>query len=189
MSLGRVGEAVLLPTCPSDTSSFVAFYKQHYRQLRYRLRVLTRDDAVAEDILADTMTLMWSRWQELAGVSDEPHGFPRMRAFAYRTAYLKHLKHREKASRDSSLTSFEVESEVFASYNDASVGAELAETIGEIARLPEQQRQTLMLKLLGYDDEEVAEKLGVKPTTVRSNLTHARRKIVHYLARHAAPVC
>jgi RNA polymerase sigma-70 factor (ECF subfamily) len=187
VSLGRVGEAVLSPTRPHDDSSFVAFYKEHYRQLRNRLRVLTRDDAVAEDLLADTMILMWSRWHDLAGASDERNGFPRMRAYAYRTAYLKLLGHRRVANHDSSLTNFELESEIFASHNDASVGVELAETIREIARLPEQQRQTLVLKLLGYDDEEVAEKLGVKQATVRSNLTHARRKIVGYLACHAVP--
>ncbi|MEV8440778.1 sigma-70 family RNA polymerase sigma factor [Actinosynnema sp. NPDC051121] len=162
------------------------FYKQHYARLRYRLRVLVRDDAAAEDLLADTMTLMWSRWRELAGPSDEADGFPRMRAYAYRTAYLKLVRYRQRVNYDSSLTCFEAESEIFASYNDASVGVELAETVREIARLPEQQRQTLVLKLLGYEDEEVAEKLGVKQATVRSNLTHARRKIVDYLARHAA---
>lgn len=47
---------------------------------------------------------------------------------------------------------------------------------------------TLAMRILGYEDDEVADVLGVGEGTVRSHLAHARRKIAKHLYSHVAGV-
>lgn len=166
----------------SAAETFARFYRQHHDRLRYRLRVLVRDDDTAEDLVADTMVLIWSRWSELDGPGDAAAGFPRLRAYAYTTAHFKARNHQRSTTHHEPLSGADLEN-ALASRHDASSGVEYAETMEQIGRLPEQQRRTLQLKLDGYDDREIAARLGVERTTVRSNLVHARRKITDYLHR------
>lgn len=172
--------------CLEAQESFERFYRRHYNMLRVRLRVLTRNNEVAEDLLADTMTLMWSRWMDLDGPGDEAAGFPRLRSYAYTTAHNKVQAYRRSTSQHTVLDP-EVELEQLVSHVDASSGIALAETIAQIGRLPEQQQRTLVLKLLGLADREVADELGVGVTTVRSNLAYARKKLADYLAERVRP--
>jgi RNA polymerase sigma factor (sigma-70 family) len=139
------------------------------------------DRAAVEDIVADTMTLMWQRWEELGGPDDEVHGFPQMRVYAYRTARFKMLELTRWRRLTEPLGSIDPESAVFATHSNASHSAEEQDTLRIIRALPERQRRALALRMLGYEDREVAQVLGIGEGTVRSHLATARRKLHEYL--------
>jgi RNA polymerase sigma-70 factor (ECF subfamily) len=51
-----------------------------------------------------------------------------------------------------------------------------------LAALPERQRQVMAWLYDGYSPPEIAEHLGMKPASVRSNIRHARKTLVRVLA-------
>jgi RNA polymerase sigma factor (sigma-70 family) len=54
-----------------------------------------------------------------------------------------------------------------------------------LRRLPRRRRLVMAWHLDGFDNEEIAEQLGMVPATVRSNLRHARIALkAQYQARH-----
>ena len=56
-------------------------------------------------------------------------------------------------------------------------------------RLSERQLQVASLLALGFTQDEIAGLLGIKPTTVRTHMVHARQKLgVHTTAALAAQV-
>ncbi|WP_332880971.1 sigma-70 family RNA polymerase sigma factor [Streptomyces sp. NBC_00564] len=71
-------------------------------------------------------------------------------------------------------------------------GGELGEkerVLGLIAELPPRQREVLALAYDGRSIQEIAEHLGIKPGTVRSNLRHARETLRKALEMELGPEC
>lgn len=62
-------------------------------------------------------------------------------------------------------------------------GHESIEMAEIIEKLPERQKEAIVLRMDGYSYEEIAEKLGVEESTVRSSVRHARVRIANELAK------
>lgn len=182
MSSGRVGHGATSLTARPDAATFAKFYHECRDPLYRSVLGLVRDPVAAEDIVADTMTLMWQRWSEInRSHNEDADGFPRMRAFAHTTARYKVLDFWRRSKRDYPVESFDPDSGIFASSSSASYRTEFEETLRVIGELPDRQRRALALRIWGYDDSEVAEQFGVGEATVRSHLSIARRKVFDYL--------
>lgn len=141
------------------------------RNTIYRLVLsITSDSAEAEDIVQDVFERIWLIRDKVLDST-----FPR--AYACRIAHnLAIDRERIKKRRQT----FSVNDEI--TTNDITISAELSDiasiTQQAIASLPEKQRLAIHLRdVEGYEIEEIAEVLGCDNTSVRMNLSRARKSV------------
>lgn len=141
------------------------------RNTIYRLVLsITSDSAEAEDIVQDVFERIWLIRDKVLNST-----FPR--AYACRIAHnLAIDRERIKKRRQT----FSVNDEI--TTNDITISAELSDiasiTQQAIASLPEKQRLAIHLRdVEGYEIEEIAEVLGGDNTSVRMNLSRARKSV------------
>ena len=141
------------------------------RNTIYRLVLsITSDSAEAEDIVQDVFERIWLIRDKVLNST-----FPR--AYACRIAHnLAIDRERIKKRRQT----FSVNDEI--TTNDITISAELSDiasiTQQAIASLPEKQRIAIHLRdVEGYEIEEIAEVLGCDNTSVRMNLSRARKSV------------
>src|ERR1700694_1489208 len=156
-------------------------------RLRRYARVLTGDLNRADDLVQDTLTRAWAKrelWQE---GSD-------LRAWLFTIMHNVHINQFSLRQREFSEISLDAaagagawEIPVRATQSDR---VELAEIFVQIGRLPDEQREVLLLAAveeLRYQD--IAKVLGVPLVTVRSRLNRAREKLRRMTGdAHAAPL-
>ena len=141
------------------------------RNTIYRLVLsIISDSAEAEDIVQDVFERIWLIRDKVLNST-----FPR--AYACRIAHnLAIDRERIKKRRQT----FSVNDEI--TTNDITISAELSDiasiTQQAIASLPEKQRLAIHLRdVEGYEIEEIAEVLGCDNTSVRMNLSRARKSV------------
>ena len=141
------------------------------RNTIYRLVLsIISDSAEAEDIVQDVFERIWRIRDKVLNST-----FPR--AYACRIAHnLAIDRERIKKRRQT----FSVNDEI--TTNDITISAELSDiasiTQQAIASLPEKQRLAIHLRdVEGYEIEEIAEVLGCDNTSVRMNLSRARKSV------------
>ena len=141
------------------------------RNTIYRLVLsITSDSAEAEYIVQDVFERIWLIRDKVLNST-----FPR--AYACRIAHnLAIDRERIKKRRQT----FSVNDEI--TTNDITISAELSDiasiTQQAIASLPEKQRLAIHLRdVEGYEIEEIAEVLGCDNTSVRMNLSRARKSV------------
>lgn len=141
------------------------------RNTIYRLVLsITSDSAEAEDIVQDVFERIWLIRDKVLNST-----FPR--AYACRIAHnLAIDRERIKKRRQT----FSVNDEI--TTNDITISAELSDiasiTQQAIASLPEKQRLAIHLRdVEGYEIEEIAEVIGCDNTSVRMNLSRARKSV------------
>lgn len=141
------------------------------RNTIYRLVLsITSDSAEAEDIVQDVFERIWLIRDKVLNST-----FPR--AYACRIAHnLAIDRERIKKRRQT----FSVNDEI--TTNNITISAELSDiasiTQQAIASLPEKQRLAIHLRdVEGYEIEEIAEVLGCDNTSVRMNLSRARKSV------------
>src|SRR6266545_8397895 len=81
----RDGDGALLSSpsrCVSPGTSFEEFYARESAAIVRFARSKAGDQQAAEDLAAETLTLMFSRWGQLRGWLDEPGGELRLRGYA-----------------------------------------------------------------------------------------------------------
>ncbi|MBQ6612918.1 MAG: sigma-70 family RNA polymerase sigma factor [Alistipes sp.] len=142
------------------------------RETVYRLaRSITLNDAEAEDITQDVFEKVW-RSREIIMHSDYP------RAYICRMAHnLAIDRCRERVRKQE----FEgLERQNVANNGDATtdISDMAALTLRLINRLPEKQRVTIHLRdVEGYEIEEIAKVVGCDDSSVRMNLSRARKTL------------
>jgi RNA polymerase sigma-70 factor (ECF subfamily) len=144
-------------------------------RLRRYARVLTGDLNRADDLVQDTLTRAWAKrelWQE---GSD-------LRAWLFTIMHNVHINQFSLRQREFSEISLDADEEagaweipVRATQSDR---VELAEIFVQISRLPDEQREVLLLAAveeMRYQD--IAKVLGVPIGTVMSRLSRARERL------------
>lgn len=130
--------------------------------LRYAV-VLTGDRHLAEDLVQDVLVTAHRKWKRIAA-TDRPD------QYVYRMVTNAYLSWRRRWSTRQILLVEPPERPATA----AADRPDQSELWAELARLPRQQRATLVLRY--YEDlsvAEIAEVLGCAPATVRSNTSRA----------------
>jgi RNA polymerase sigma-70 factor, ECF subfamily len=153
-----------------EAAAFEGFYRDNARRLQGFLRLLTRNEQAAEDVMQETFTQIWR----------SPNGFQpergSLRAYLYgigrkRAADWQRKQPAGRPLAESVEQSTAANKETFAAINDA------------FARLTAQQQSLLWLREVeGQSYAELAEIFGIPTGTVRSRLFAAReelRKIWH----------
>ena len=162
---------LLRRTAARDRDAFRSLYVAYHRRLARFLLRLTRQFDVAEEIINDTMWVVWQRAADF-------HGDSRVSTWVMGIAYRRALKTLRRAN----LQARWIEFDNSADYNDqgsAVDGADRAELVTRaLAALPLEQRLVLELTYyLGHSCAEIAEITDTPVNTVKTRMFHARRKL------------
>lgn len=150
---------------PADRDEALsALFTAHYAGL-LRLAVLMVDPATAEDVVQDAFARLYGRWRTLR---DPAKALPYLRSCVLNGARsrLRHLKTaaRHAPPRDADAVSAE---------DAALVHAEHEEVLAALDRLPQRQREVLVLRYyLDLAEADIAKTLGITAGSVKQ---HASR--------------
>ena len=154
-----------------DRDAFREIYLRYHRRLARFLTRVTRGREDAEEIINDTLWIVWQRAGDFRGAS-------RVSTWIMGIAYRRALKIVRRATMHARMISREL------SNADATSGDEVEATANRqmldraLALLPLEQR--LVLEFTYYFDhscEEIAEIMDCPVNTVKTRMFHARRKL------------
>ncbi len=154
-----------------DTETFKKVFLPYHQKL-YRVAYrIVQDASNAEDIVQDTFIKLWNKRDELDSI-DNTEGFA---IIILRNTCLDYLR----KTKNDYHTSYEAdipESVSLSAQIELRDNAQYVKNL--INKLPEQQRQVLMLKHWdGYSDEEIEGMTGLSPGNIRVILSRARKTI------------
>jgi RNA polymerase sigma factor (sigma-70 family) len=166
--------------------TFEAFHDTYHKQwLRYaHLHAGTRSAAI--EIVQQTSLQLVAAWPHALRQESVPH-------YAWTVLKEQLAGWLPAHGRPVALTETAAFDAVSRALRDFQEGvAVLEEKIGlfsAISRLPERQRDVIVLRYaIGYDNGQVAELLGLRESTVRSHVSHAKRKLAAELGVADRPV-
>jgi RNA polymerase sigma factor (sigma-70 family) len=164
-----------------DMRAFEALYRTYHPRLTRFLMNMTRRRHLVEEILDDTMMVVWDRPDSFGGSS-------RVSTWIFAIAYrksLKALRRWDDAVEDpaaASRLSHEPDPEETLRQNQTR--ALLFDAMGELSA---EQRAVVDLAYFGGDGyREIAEVMGCPVDTVKTRMFHARRKLKQWLGGGAA---
>jgi RNA polymerase sigma-70 factor (ECF subfamily) len=157
---------------PDSGSEFHELFDRLYVRLVRALFLMTGDALMADELAQETFVRVFERWDRIKGM-DSPDGY------VFRVGMNLHRSRLRKVRRHG------VEfAERFATDPVA-----IAEARDEIERAlealtPREREVMVLVAWLGMETTEVADVLGVKPSTVRVLVARARTKIKVELSEH-----
>ena len=160
------------PAVVERQPSFERFFAdQHVRLLRASF-VLTGNHQEAEELTQDAFLSVWERWDRVAAMAD-PVGY------LYRTAMNRHRSKRRALERAAKrLVGRENTDDGFTATDERDAVARA------LTRLTPRQRAAIVLtSMLGFETDEAARILGVRPATVRSLTSQGRAAMREVLDR------
>jgi RNA polymerase sigma-70 factor (sigma-E family) len=140
-------------------------YVEQRRQGLFRFAVvLCGDPVLAEDVLTDVLGRAYEQWDRVSA-ADNVHAYVRRMLVNEYLGWWRRLKRTTPVAEIS---------EPDPAPDHAELHAERAAVVAELAKLPRKQRAVLVLRFYeGLSDDEVAQVLGCRPSTVRSNASRA----------------
>jgi RNA polymerase sigma-70 factor (ECF subfamily) len=157
------------------------YFIYHRRLLRFVMRMTSRQD-LAEEVLNDTMWIVWKKAGEFRAASQ-------VSTWILGIAYRQTLSTSRRTQFNAQFNGSSVEPEELevATADDAQLQAETREWLDQgLAQLPLEQRMVMELTyFLGHSCEEIAGIMDCPVNTVKTRMFHARRKLRIGLARLA----
>lgn len=146
---------------------FIPYHQKLYR-IAYRI---VQDAASAEDIVQDTFIKLWNKRGEMDNIDNTE-------AFAIITLRNTSLDYLRKTKNDYH-TDYDIDVPETQSLSRQIELQDQAEKVKYlINKLPDQQRQVMMMKHWdGYTDEEIEQITGLSPGNIRVILSRARKVI------------
>ena len=170
---GEEREAALVRrVAAQDSSAFELLYRNYYRRLTRFVEQLTRKRHLIDEILDDTMLVVWRKAATFTGQS-------RVSTWIFAIAYheLMRAHHRERRASqveplvDAALTVPSVE----AACIESETKTLLREVIGQLSA---EQRAVIELTYFhGFGYKEIAAITGCPLNTVKTRMFHARRRL------------
>lgn len=151
-------------------SSVLQRIESHIPALRRYARVLTRNHADADDLVQDCLERAISRAASFRADGD-------LRSWLFSILHNAHLDERRRRQRRGWDLDIDGAGEV-ATNGGQEISAEVRDVLTAFERLPDEQREVLLL--IGVDDlsyEEAARALDVPIGTVMSRLSRARERL------------
>ncbi|MFN8079214.1 MAG: SigE family RNA polymerase sigma factor [Kineosporiaceae bacterium] len=169
----------------SAQAEFVAFVAAEGGRLVRLARGLLRDPSAAEDVVQDVLATALLRWSRVGAADDVPAYVRRMVVNAC-TSYFRRAVRRERANDPEALTR---------RIDQAGAAADGFTTIDDrdrlmtaLRRLPARQRAVLVLRHYeGLPDAEIAELLGSREVTVRTNAHRGLARLRELLSEPSGP--
>lgn len=181
------GESLLLArTATGDREAFRDLYFMFHRRLARFLLRLTRRPEVAEEIINDTMLVVWQRAAEFRGDS---HVSTWILGIAYRRA-LKTLNRETRHDASAAASMDEPLPLDPATLSGLAHQAELSDWLDSaLARLSPPHRLVIELAhVLGLSCEEIAQVVDCPVNTVKTRMFYARQHLRAELATLATPM-
>ena len=160
-----------------DRDAFLELYLDYHRRLTRFLGRFTRNPADVEEIVNDTLWIVWTKASEFRGAS-------RVSTWIFGIAYRRSLKTLRTAMRyERAIRREQLESDAIA-YVDSKASEEREVIRHALAQLTTEQRLVMEFAyFLGHSCAEIAEIVGAPVNTVKSRMLHARRKLQSILAK------
>lgn len=159
--------ACLRAVARGDRSAFDQLYRDYYAHLlRFCLRVTGRT-GLAEDVINETMIVVWRRASEYRATSA-------VSTWIFGIAYRKSLKALAREQRASTLLAGMPEPEAADTPETSDVRAAVLQALAE---LPPEHRVVVDLTFLDCSYRQIAEMLGCPLGTVKSRMFHARARL------------
>lgn len=159
-----------------DLRAFEVLVRRHGGLMRaYALRILG-SNADVDDVVQEAFITAWRKLPDLADLSAVKAWL--MRIVNHKAIDRIRARHDDEPISDWSDQAPEAPDELDP-YRRAEAGSRREMLIAVLDRLPEAQRQCWVMKEAGgLSYEEIAEELGVPPSTVRGLLVRARRRLM-----------
>jgi RNA polymerase sigma-70 factor (ECF subfamily) len=162
---------LLRRTTARDREAFQELYRLYHRRLARFLTRMTRHYEVAEEIINDTMWVVWERAADFRGASQ-------VSTWIMGIAYRRALKTLRRASLQIQSADVDPPEEI----GDASAAVDEADrrelVMRALAQLPIEQRLVVEFTYyLGHSCADIAEIMDCPVNTVKTRMFHARRKL------------
>jgi RNA polymerase sigma-70 factor, ECF subfamily len=157
------GDVVRLPVAQQGPLDFTTFFDDEHRGLFRLLCFVTGNREDAADLMQDAFLKLWERWDRVEQMADP-------RAYLFRVA-LNGSRMRTRAALRAARKLVPI-----ASSHDPFDGVNLREDVRRILLgISSRQRAALvLLDLYGYESQEAARIMGIRPSTVRALATQGR---------------
>jgi RNA polymerase sigma factor (sigma-70 family) len=151
---------------------FASFFHHLFSRTVIMLMAMGASRAEAEDATQEALILAWRKWDSIS----EPAAWVRT------TASRIFWRRARKRCNQVVLLGDEIADQA-ATETDLAVFTEEQQNVLRLLRaLPARQRAVAALYYDGMSYEEIADLLGSQPNTVRSQLRHARKKLIEVMA-------
>ncbi|HEX7374947.1 MAG TPA: sigma-70 family RNA polymerase sigma factor [Steroidobacteraceae bacterium] len=162
---------LLRRTQAQDRDAFQELYKIYHRRLARFLTRMTRHYELAEEVINDTMWVVWQRAGDFRGSSQ-------VSTWIMGIAYRRALKSLRRANLHLQTADDAIEQED----SDAGVAIDHADraqlVTRALAQLPLEQRLVVEFTYyLGYSGADIAQIMDCPVNTVKTRMFHARRKL------------
>lgn len=163
----------------SADEALEALYAAHWRPLVRLAVLLVRDVGTAEEVVQDAFVATHGRWGRLRD-PDRALAYLRQAVVNRSRSALRHRGVVERHARDEGL----LPAERAAGADDAAVAGERRATVlAALARLPERQREVLVLRhYAGLSEAEIAEALGISSGSVKTHASRGNARLRELLA-------
>jgi RNA polymerase sigma-70 factor (ECF subfamily) len=160
-----------------DREAFSDLYLVYYRRLMRFLARLTRNPADAEEVVNDTLWIVWSKAADFRNAS-------RVSTWIFGIAYRRSLKMLRRSMAYERAILREQLAVDAVTFVESKAGEEREALRHALAQLTAEQRRVMEFAyFLGYSCAEIAEIVRVPVNTVKSRMFHARKKLQAILAR------
>jgi len=160
----------------ASACSFEDFFRvQNHRIAKLLLSTVSVSLAEAQDVVQEALTIMFRRW-------DEFRNNPAAGAYLAKVALNLAKRNAVKARWEAPTADVTDLADVLALAADSSGEAEQGQLVIRLLRqLPPAQAETMACVVDGLKPSEISQLLSVPPSTVRSNLRHARKRLAAVL--------
>ena len=160
-----------MPKLPRDPRDDIVAYLPGLRAFAISL---TRNHALADDMVQDTILKAWSRIDQFRAGTN-------MQAWLFTILRNTYYSHRRKRAREVQDVA-QIYTDTLVTKPDHDGTLQMRDFYRALARLPPAQRETLMLLgAAGYSYDEVAEICGVASGTIKSRANRARRRLAQLM--------
>jgi RNA polymerase sigma-70 factor (ECF subfamily) len=176
--------ALLARVADGDRDAFRRLYSQYHRRLHRFLMRLTRQRQLTEEVINDTMMVVWQHAADFRGASRVSTW---ILGIAYRRALKTLERSRNASAQDTIVAAANMPDGVLL---DALMhGAETHDWIDSaLAKLSAEHRMVIELAyFLGLSCEEIADIVGCPLGTVKTRMFYGRERLRHALVTLAAP--
>ncbi len=146
----------------------------HLPALRAFAISLTRNHALADDMVQDTIVKAWEKIDRFQPGTN-------LRAWLFTILRNTYYSHRRKRAREVQDVD-QIYTDTLVTKPDHDGTLQMRDFYRAFARLPTSQRETLMLLgAAGYSYDEAAQICGVAPGTIKSRANRARRRLAELM--------
>jgi RNA polymerase sigma-70 factor, ECF subfamily len=172
--------ALVSRVAAGDRSAFEALYRIYYRRLTRFIQQLSRSFHLVDEILDDTMLVVWRKGARFNGHS-------RVSTWIFAIAYNEVMRAHHRERRASRLPSHPDDGVCVQSletdYIEGEARAKLRHVVTELS--VEQRAVVELTYFHGFGYKEIAAITGCPLNTVKTRMFHARRRLKALLAEHA----